>query len=200
MTFHRAVPDQNGWITLSRNPLFENPYVEIHSVKMLSPTRPESFEWTVCHRKAGVVISARTTDGRWVLIKQERVPLKTEIWEFPAGQIDTENTHSEEIIIQTGIRELEEEAGFGLSEQSRPQVLGRFFSSPGFTDEHCYMLFINDVVPLASGSRPESTEAILDVRTFSAPEIKAMTSAHLLQDANTLCSITKMITEGFLSW
>jgi ADP-ribose pyrophosphatase len=200
MTFHRAIPDRDGWITLSRNSLFQNPYVEIHSVKMQSPARKEGFEWTVCHRKAGVVVSARTTEGKWVLIKQERVPLKTEIWEFPAGQIDTEKHHSEEIIIQTGIRELEEEAGFGLSAESKPQVLGRFFSSPGFTDEHCYMLFINDVVPLASGSQPESEEAILEVRTFGAQEIKVMASHHLLQDANTLCSITKMITEGFMSW
>ena len=198
MTFHQAIPDANGWTTLNRTPLFTNPYVEIHGVEMSSPARPNSFAWTVCHRKAGVVISARTADGKWVLVRQERVPLKTDLWEFPAGQIDTENHHSEEIIIETGLRELAEETGFTPSENSRFFLLGRFFSSPGFTDEHCYMLFIDNVVPLIDGPKPDAAEAILSVECFSPQQLALMVRENTLCDANSLCSIARLIAEGLL--
>ena len=29
-----------------------------------------------------------TPDGRLLLIRQERIPIRAAIWEFPAGQID----------------------------------------------------------------------------------------------------------------
>jgi 8-oxo-dGTP pyrophosphatase MutT (NUDIX family) len=198
MTFHQAISDGNGWTTLQQTPLFTNPYVEIYGVEMSSPTRPHGFKWTVCHRKAGVVVSARTTDGQWVLIRQERVPLKTDLWEFPAGQIDTENHHSEEIIIQTGIRELAEESGFQPSDASHIFLLGKFFSSPGFTDEHCHMLFIDHVIPLASGPRPDAAEAIVSVQTFTGQQIKTMVRENILRDANSLCSIARLTVEGLL--
>jgi ADP-ribose pyrophosphatase len=198
MTFHQAIPDGNGWTTLQRTPLFTNPYVEIHGVQMSSPTRPQGFAWTVCHRKAGVVVSARTAEGNWVLVRQERVPLKTDLWEFPAGQIDTENHHSEEIIIQTGIRELAEETGFSPCEMSRIFLLGRFFSSPGFTDEHCYMLFVDHVIPSASGPKPDAAEAILSAATFSPLQLKTMVRENTLKDANSLCSIARLSAEGLL--
>jgi ADP-ribose pyrophosphatase len=198
MTFHQAIPDGNGWTTLQRTPLFTNPYVEIHGVQMSSPTRPQGFAWTVCHRKAGVVVSARTAEGNWVLVRQERVPLKTDLWEFPAGQIDTENHHSEEIIIQTGIRELAEETGFSPCEMSRIFLLGRFFSSPGFTDEHCYMLFVDHVIPTASGPKPDAAEAILSAATFSPLQLKTMVRENTLKDANSLCSIARLSAEGLL--
>ena len=196
MKFHQAIPDGHGWTTLQRTPLFSNPYVEIHNVQMASPSRPHGFAWTVCHRKAGVVISARTPNGDWVLVRQERVPLKTDIWEFPAGQIDAEGEHSEGMIIQTGLRELGEETGYGATEHSRITVLGRFFSSPGFTDEHCYMLLVDQVVPLASGPCPDAAEAILSVGTFSTAEIKTMVMDNSLRDANSLCSIARLEAAG----
>ena len=198
MTFHQSIPDTNGWTTLKRTPLFTNPYVEIHGVEMSSPARPDGFAWTVCHRKAGVVISARTADGKWVLVRQERVPLKTDLWEFPAGQIDTENHHSEEIIIQTGLRELAEETGFGPSDLSTIFLFGKFFSSPGFTDEHCYMLFVDNVVPLASGPKPDAAEAILAVESFSSQQLRIMMRENKLKDANSLCSIARLTVEGLL--
>ncbi len=199
MTFHQAIPDGNGWTTLRRTPLFTNPYVEIHGVEISSPTRPQGFPWTVCHRKAGVVISARTAEGDWVLVRQERVPLKEDLWEFPAGQIDTEKVHSDEIIIQTGVRELAEETGFAPSEISQFFLLGRFFSSPGFTDEHCYMLFIDNVAPVSSGPKPDAAEAILDIGTFSPHQLNSMVKNNTLRDANSLCSIARLTAEGILT-
>ena len=40
------------------------------------------------HRKAAVIIAPMTRDGRIVLIRQERIPVRAAIWEMPSGQLD----------------------------------------------------------------------------------------------------------------
>jgi hypothetical protein len=81
---------------------------------------------------------------------------------------------------------------------SRIFLLGRFFSSPGFTDEHCYMLFVDHVIPSASGPKPDAAEAILSAATFSPLQLKTMVRENTLKDANSLCSIARLSAEGLL--
>ena len=38
--------------------------------------------------KAAVVIAPLTAEGKFVLIREERIPIRAAIWSFPAGQID----------------------------------------------------------------------------------------------------------------
>src|SRR5436309_1459020 len=114
MPFHDFIPDRDGWATLSDKTDFANPHVEVHSVVVTSPTRPKPFPWTVCHRKAAVVIAGQTMDGKFVLVRQERVPIRATIWEFPAGQIDEATDHDEAAVAATGLRELREESGYEL--------------------------------------------------------------------------------------
>src|SRR5436190_24295272 len=106
MAYHDFIQDSAGWKTLADEMLFANPYLEVHRVSVTSPTRPKPFTWTVCHRKGAVVVAPRTEDGRFVLVRQERVPIRATIWEFPAGQIDD---HADaDAIKATGLRELRE--------------------------------------------------------------------------------------------
>src|SRR5688572_15641067 len=113
MRFHRFIESEPGWQTHANETLFETPYLEVHRPTVSSPTRPEPFTWTVCHRKGAVVIVPVTSDGKLLLVRQERVPIRATIWEFPAGQIDD---HEEpEAIRATGLRELREESGYELA-------------------------------------------------------------------------------------
>src|SRR5690606_27815379 len=88
MAFHSFTPDRDAWKTDADEILFANPYLEVHHVTVTSPSRPELFTWTVCHRKAAVVVAAQDPQGRFIMVRQERVPIRSTIWEFPAGQID----------------------------------------------------------------------------------------------------------------
>src|SRR5690606_29828948 len=112
MAFHSFTNDEGGWKTVGDEIAFANPYLEVHRVTVTSPSRPEPFTWTVCHRKAAVVVAAQDAGGRFIMVRQERVPIRASIWEFPAGQIDEATGQDEAAIRQTGIRELREESGY----------------------------------------------------------------------------------------
>ena len=72
-----------------RNDLqYANPYLQVFITTVRTPSRPAAPPWTVVHRKAAAVIAPMTPDGRFLLIRQERIPIRAAIWEFPAGQID----------------------------------------------------------------------------------------------------------------
>src|SRR5262249_29376247 len=70
-----------------------------------------------------------TRDGKIVLIHQERIPIRTAIWEMPSGQIDGP---TEETAEQVALRELREEAGYELAKGGELIALGHYFTSPGF--------------------------------------------------------------------
>ena len=95
---------------------------------MLTPSRGEKpAHWTVVHRKAAVVIAPMTSDGNFVLLKQERIPVRQSLWEFPAGQIDEEDTTDEKVVSDTAARELREETGYELPPGGEMMALGLFF-------------------------------------------------------------------------
>jgi 8-oxo-dGTP pyrophosphatase MutT (NUDIX family) len=196
MAFHDFIQHEEDWKTISDEILFANPYLEVHAVKVTSPTRKEPFSWTVTHRKGAVVIAPQTADGRFWLVRQERVPIRATIWEFPAGQIDA---HGEEDAIRaTGLRELEEEAGFRLAAGGELISLGHFFPSSGFTDEHSHLLLARPVEPSPHGAKPEAAESITDCRGFTGAELRAMIASGEVRDANTLAAFARLVALGYV--
>lgn len=196
MRFHQFVESSGGWGVRAREVLFSNPFLEIHRVRMVSPGRPAPFEWTVCHRKAGVCVVPQTAGGKYVLIRQERVPIQAALWEFPAGQIEESEAHTFDKVVETGLRELREEAGYELDAGGEVRPLHHFLSSAGFSDEHCYMLHLRGVRPSAGGAHADVGEMILDVREFSSAEVRAMVVSGEIRDANTLCSLARLAALG----
>jgi ADP-ribose pyrophosphatase len=197
MKFHRFIQDSEGWKLVSNEALFANPHVEVHRVVVTSPTRPEPFPWTVVHRKGAVVVAPMTADGRFLLIHQERVPIRATIWEFPAGQIDDDS--DPDAIRATGLRELVEESGHELAPGGECISLGHFFPSSGFTDEHSHLLLARPVIPAANGSSPDAAESIVECCAFSPPELMAMIAAGEIRDANTLAAVARMVALGHLA-
>jgi len=192
MALHNSIPDEDGWDTHKRESLFVNPYLEILRVHVSSPSRPEPFEWTVCHRKAGVVIAAQTPEGGFVMIRQERVPIRQTIWEFPAGQIDEPTGHTWEAIVATGLRELQEETGYEMAPGGVVTPMHHYVSSPGFTDEHCHQIWVRGAVPGARGMELDHNECITEVRVFSPQELRGMVAEGTIYDANTLSCLARL--------
>lgn len=196
--FHSFTPDGPGWQTLKSEELFANPYLAVQRVTVTSPTRAEPFQWTVCHRKAAVVVAPRTADGRYILVRQERVPIRQTIWEFPAGQIDEATEHDDAKIRATGLRELQEESGYELAPGGELISLGHFFPSCGFTDEHSHLLLAKGIQPSALGTHLDENEAITEARLFSGEELKAMVAGGEIRDANTLAAFARLCALGLL--
>ena len=194
MAFHHFIQDDDGWRTHADETLFANPYLEVHRPTVTSPTRAEPFTWTVTHRKAAVVVVPVTADGRLLLVRQERVPIRATIWEFPAGQIDD---HAEAGAIRaTGLRELREESGHELAAGGEVVPLGHFFPSCGFTDEHSHLLLARPVVPGAYGLAPDESEAITECRAFTREEFRGMIASGEIRDANTLAAFARLVAMG----
>jgi ADP-ribose pyrophosphatase len=196
MPFHDFIRDAEGWRTHASEPLFDNPHLSVHRVTVSSPTRAEPFQWLVCHRKSAVVIAPQTEDGRFLLVRQERVPIRATIWEFPAGQIED---HAEpEAIRATAARELREEAGYELAPGGEFIALGHFFPSCGFTDEHSHLFLARPVIPHPAGTELDENEAITESRAFTAAELRAMIASGEIRDANTLAAFARLVAMGLL--
>lgn len=194
MAFHHFIQDRDGWQTVSDETLFANPYLEVHRPTVTSPTRERPFQWTVCHRKGAVVVAPMTADGKLLLVRQERVPIRATIWEFPAGQID--DVEEADVIRATGLRELREESGYELAPGGEVISLGHFFPSAGFTDEHSHLVLARPVVPSAGGPELDEAEAIVESRAFGREEFQAMIASGEIRDANTLSAFARMVAMG----
>ncbi len=196
MSFHDFIRDTDGWKTQTDQALFANPYIAVHRVTVTSPTRAEPFEWTVAHRKSAVVVAPMTTAGEFLLVRQERVPIRATIWEFPAGQID--DVEEADAIKATGLRELREESGYELAPGGELISLGHYFPSAGFTDEHSHLLLARPVAPSPLGQAPDAAEAITECRAFSPAEFRAMIARGEILDANTLSAFARMVALGLI--
>jgi ADP-ribose pyrophosphatase len=193
------VQDDKGWETISSETHFANSHLEVVTDQVKTPSRPGPRAWSVVHRKPAVVIAPMTREGKIILIRQERVPIRAVIWEVPAGQIDDSHEPSQNEIEATALRELREETGHELAADGELISLGHYFSSPGFTDEHGYFFLARSVQRCANEQAGDESESILDCRSFSVAEFSRMIADNEICDANTLGISVRLAARGFLS-
>jgi len=207
----------SGWDTISSERHFINPHVEVVTCQVRTPSRSQPRPWTIVHRKPAVIIAPMTRDGKIVLIHQERIPIRTAIWEMPSGQIDNvvvptrrdlsavdpakadDPGNPAETMEQIALRELREEASYELANDGKLIALGHYFSSPGFTDEHGYFFLARPVERCGEASAPDEGESILDCRQFSLEQVQRMIAENEIRDANTLSMWARLAARGFLS-
>jgi ADP-ribose pyrophosphatase len=187
-----------NWETISRERHFADRNVEVVTDRVQTPTRPDPRTWTIVHRKPAVVVAPMTRDGKIILIRQERIPIRQSIWEMPSGQIDGHDADNDQIK-DTALRELREETGYELAPNGELISLGYFFSSPGFTDERGYFFLARPVQPCAEGPERDEGESILDCREFTSEEIRRMIAENEIRDANTLGICATLAARGLLS-
>ena len=184
-----------GWQTLHAEVLCDTPYLRVHREQVATPTRPKGVAWMVVRRPTAAEVAPRTPDGKFLLVRQERIAVQRLLWEFPAGQVD--GAVDEVAIRATALRELGEEAGVHCTGELIS--MGSFFSSPGFTDEWCHLFLATGVVPRPEGSDHDEHEAILEVAAFSVEELRAMIAGGEIIDANTLALYARMHAKGLIS-
>ena len=187
----------SNWQTVSSERHFADRNLEVVTQRVQTPARPDSRAWTIVHRKPAVVIAAMTRDGKILLIRQERIPIRQAIWEMPSGQIDNHNVDPKNIK-DVALRELREETGYELTSDGHLVPLGHYFSSPGFTDERGYLFLARPVQLCEEGSHYDEGESIVDCREFSVEEIRRMIAENDICDANTLGICATLSARGLL--
>ena len=162
-----------------------------------TPSSDEVRAWTTVRRKAAVVIAPMTEDGKFLLIKEERIPIRSAIWSMPAGQVDNPDA-SEKEIEAVALRELHEETGYDLAANGETVPLGFFFTSAGLTDEHCYFFLVRPVQRAPVHKREEG-EAILECRAVDTDELARMIAQNEIRDSNTLAICARLAARGLIS-
>ena len=198
MQFTKLVRPEKGWETVSATTHWADNHLAVATELVRTPTHQKARPWTIVHRKAAVVIAPMTEDGKFLLILEERVPIRATIWGMPAGQIDDNVEPDQAQIEAVARRELHEETGYELAPEGELISLGHFFTSPGLTDEHCYLFLARPVRPSAVHT-PEEGEGIVECRGFSAEELGRMIAKNEIRDSNTLSICARLIARGFLS-
>ncbi|WP_029476968.1 NUDIX domain-containing protein [Deinococcus frigens] len=87
-------------------------------------------KWEVIRHADAVAVLALNDAGEMLLVRQFRRAVDAHTLEAPAGLIDGEESPE-----AAARRELQEEAGL----DGEMRLLTRFYSSPGFCDEHLYV-------------------------------------------------------------
>jgi ADP-ribose pyrophosphatase len=189
-------PPEAGWETLASETHFSSPHLSLATDEVRTPTQRAGRRWTVVYRKPAVVIAPLTREGKFVLILEERIPIRAAIWSMPAGQIDETLEPDEEAVRAVARREMREETGYELAPGAELVPLGHYFTSPGLTDEHCYFFLARPVQKSADGPQHDATEAIVDCREFSADVVRQMIAGGEIRDANTLSLWARLVACG----
>ena len=189
------VHDRDSWKTLGSEVHFQTPHLTVATDEVRTPSQ-SSRKWSVVHRKPAVVIAPLTREGKFVLIREERIPIRAAIWAMPAGQIDENLEPDDAAVRAVAARELREETGYELAPGGEMVSLGHFFSSPGMTDEHCYLFLARPVQRSAGGAQHDATEAIVDCREFAPDVVRQMIADGEIQDSNTLSTWARLVATG----
>jgi ADP-ribose pyrophosphatase len=125
-----------------------------------------------------VGVVAMADDGRVVLVRQYRHPLRTHLWELPAGLIDVRG----EELSGAALRELAEEADLRAG---RLDMLVDMHTSPGCSDERIRIYLARELTPVPEADRHErhDEEAGLEVRWFDLDEAVRMIFAGEITNA-----------------
>ena len=190
------VRDGDGWETVATETHFQTPHLTVATDEVRTPSQSEPRKWSIVHRKPAVVIAPLTRGGKFVLIREERIPIRAAIWSFPAGQIDGSLEPDETAVRAVAQRELREETGYELAAGGELVSLGYFFTSPGMTDELCYLFLAQPVQKHAGGAQHDATEVILDCREFSPDVLRQMIAEGEIRDSNTLSLYARIVARG----
>ena len=125
-----------------------------------------------------VVIVPLLDDGRLLLERQYRYPLKQVLLEFPAGKIDPG-----EATFETARRELREETGYRAAEWA---LAGRLHNAAAYSDEFIEIWFARGLV---AGAKSLDPGELIDLCTLSAADLHAAARSGALTDAKTLIGL-----------
>lgn len=139
----------------------------------------------VVRHSGSAVIVARRADGRVLLVRQFRLPLRRYLWEAAAGRLDAGETP-----LEGARRELQEETGFTAS---RWRLLARFHPSPGFMDEKMWLFLAEGLRPGPASPDPDE---VIRHRWFTVSQLGEMVRRGKIQDGKTLLGYFFLRTRG----
>jgi ADP-ribose pyrophosphatase len=119
--------------------------------------------------------------GEVVFVRQFRAPLGMEVLEIPAGKRDVPGEPPE----VTAARELTEETGL---EAGRLELMGRFYNSPGFSDEQSWCFLATELKEVPD-ARHGIEEQYMTVERHLLERALDLVSSGAILDAKTIVGL-----------
>ena len=144
-------------------------------------------ERDVCGHPGAVAIVALDEADRVLLVRQWRSPAGREMLEIPAGTLDLDPaTGAAEDPTFAAPRELEEETGY-LAE--RWQLLGSFWTAPGFATELMHLYLATDLRPAGTDRRGPDEDERLELERLPWREAVAAAESGQIVDAKSIVGL-----------
>lgn len=159
---------------ISTKRLLETPIFTVSDNWLLDPEGHKIRRIMVEHGGSTVVLPV-DEQGRVLMVRQYRFPVKEYLWELPAGVIDPGET-----ALQAAKRELREETGF---KARRWKKLVKFYPSPGFQEETMTIFLASD---LAAGESNTGHDEHLRLKWFEPEWIEGQIRRGRFHDAKTI--------------
>ncbi len=148
--------------------------------RFLSLVKAGHWEYAARINASGaVIIVPIASDGRLILVEQQRIPIGRPSIEFPAGLVGDEPGQTDEDFLVAAQRELIEETGF---EAGRWQPLATCPTSPGLTSEEITYLAALDLKQVGAGGGDHREEII--VHAVPAAELSDWLARQVAQGAS----------------
>ena len=170
---------------LSSELIFDGALLKVRRDQVRTPSGGTAVREWIAHPGAVVVI-AQLDNGKLLLERQFRYPLRRIFIELPAGKIDS-NEHA----LDTARRELREETGYKARSWRH---IGTMHTCIGYSDEHIEIFFAHGLSFVGSGcdDRSESTgddEEFLEVLEMSLTDAMLAIRDGEITDAKTITAL-----------
>ena len=166
--------------TISSKKVYECFFMKLYEDKVLLPDNKESNRIFIKHDGASAVLPI-TRDGKIILIKQYRYPVKQVMIEIPAGKKDEPSEDG----LLCAVRELEEETGYRSNDIRKFQDL---HNCVGYSNEMIELYIAYDCEKIdqpKSGDDDEFIELLL----VTNEEAKALLKQGKITDAKTIITL-----------
>lgn len=160
--------------TIRSDLVYEGSFLRVQRDEVRLPDGQEAVREFVLHPGA-VMIVATLPDGRLVVERQYRHPVKRVMIEFPAGKLDPGEGG-----LRCAQRELLEETGYTARRWARAGLMHPVI---GYADEFIEIWFADDLV---AGERQLDEGEFLDVLAASQNELEAWVRDGQLTDVKTI--------------
>jgi len=169
---------------LSHKLVYECFFLKLYEDEVVLPNDNISKRIYIMHNSAAAILPI-TTEGKIILVKQYRYPIRGESIEIPAGKKDFLNEDG----LDCAVRELEEETGYVSDDVER---LVDIHSCVGYSNEKIEIFIGRNCRKIDNPKQPDDDE-FLEIMELSKEEVLELMNNGSISDAKTLVVLQKYL-------